>query len=212
MQITLLSYKGGFVQLDLIYIKKRYQDFLKPYCNEHMIFDKEEFKRPFVGIVLTGVFETDFFVPLTTKHTNKPLPQAETFEIKSGTNSIHNFNLIIPVPKSEQIDIHINNLKNVEMRRILQEQLREIVKNQDIISFRAINTYINVLDNPNSKLAKRSNDFLLLEKKAIEWETAHPSKKNTYSHNVDESSEVYKNLQEKLGEEKLSAIINPPTR
>lgn len=162
-----------------------------------------------MGIIIKGLFETDYFVPLTTIHSNKVINNKEIYEIKTGQRSLLNFNLMIPVPSSEQIKFDFQELRNINTKNIYQAQSKELNQNQDIITLRAINTYLKVLDNPNSRLAKRSNDFLLLEKKSLEWEESHPSGKNPVrGDEINTQTPTYIEAQKVLGQEKLDLILN----
>lgn len=204
---------GGFVSFRIIYIKPRYQEYIRQFCNEHMLFDKtfngKTTQRPYVGIIIKGLFETDYFVPLTTIHSNKVINNTEIYEIKTGQRSLLNFNLMIPVPSSEQIKFDFQELRNINTKNIYQAQSKELNRNQDIITLRAINTYLKVLDNPDSRLAKRSNDFLLLEKKSLEWEESHPSgKKPVRGDKINTQTTTYIEAQKVLGQEKLDQILN----
>ena len=175
-----------------------------------MLFNKSGFQRSFIGIVLKGLFETNYFVPITTQHdTTKIINSEEIFVFHKGRRSVLNFNLMIPVPASETTTVKIKYVKNEYSKHILNNQYSELIKHQDVIALKALNTYLKVLDNPDSRLAKRSNDFLLLEKKSLEWEESHPSGKNPVrGDKINTQTPTYIEAQKVLGQEKLDQILN----
>ena len=95
------------------------------------------------------------------------------------TYAVLNLNNMIPVP-----DLYVNLLtyKNIEEFKsfsdlteknnyiyLLQKEKKYIDANSELLKTKAEKLYLEVLQNPNSRLAKRCCNFQLLEKKSLEY-------------------------------------------
>ncbi len=118
--------------------------------------------RKYIGIVLS-VNNTDYFAPLSSfkeKHIHMP----ETLDfMKIGTKAVINLNCMFPAPNSVLKYVDINSILDYKYKSLLQIEYRFIRKNQTKIRIRASEVYRQKVYHPETKLAKRCNDFTLLE-------------------------------------------------
>ena len=90
--------------------------------------------------------------------------------IKIKDYAVININNMIPVPKEQLIELDINAEKDPHYKFLLQAESREINKQKNRIRKNAEIVYNHKKQNRNSTpLAKRTNDFELLEKKCEEY-------------------------------------------
>lgn len=167
-------------------LKNDYLDFLRSF--EKRIpktnYGTDKYK-PFFGIL----FETKDFVYVTqVSSPNKPrlkdLPENIDFyklydpKKPSRLMSVVNLNYMFPVPKDEityvtnyNIVDTLRTFKDEKQRssyiHLLKKELSEINKKNLFNPAKKI--YINKINNPNSKLAKRCLNYKELESKAYEW-------------------------------------------
>ena len=84
--------------------------------------------------------------------------------------AVININNMIPVPMSQVIEIDINKEKNASYKYLLQAESREINRQKNRIRKNAEIVYSHKIHNGNTTpLAKRTNDFVLLEKLCKEY-------------------------------------------
>ena len=84
--------------------------------------------------------------------------------IKIKDYAVINLNNMIPVPNSQIIDIDINKEKNSSYKYLLQAESREINNQRNKIRKNA-----EKHNGDSTALAKRTNDFILLEKLCKEF-------------------------------------------
>ena len=90
--------------------------------------------------------------------------------IKLKDYAVININNMIPVPMSQVIEIDINKEKNASYKYLLQAECREINRQKNRIRKNAEIVYSHKIHNGNATpLAKRTNDFALLEKLCKEY-------------------------------------------
>ena len=203
--------------LKLVYLDKAYQDYIKPFCSEHQLLDKgENQRRPFLGTVLTGLNGYDYFVPLTSSDRMANSKQIDVFPLNKGKNGTLNLNLMIPVPKGEVQLFDINKMQRCKMRDMFTAQQRHIARQSGNIKKNAAEVYLRSIYAPNNNLAKRCNDFLLLEEKCKDWDK-HKEKlrrKEAAKENQDMSSAdqykktaIYTQAVEKYGQKTADKMV-----
>ena len=85
--------------------------------------------------------------------------------IKIGNYAVVNINNMFPVPESEYTYVEIAKIKNEQYKKLLMAEYRILKKLQEKIRKNAAELYKHKLEKGNRTiLAKRCNDFLLLEK------------------------------------------------
>ena len=90
--------------------------------------------------------------------------------IKIKDYAVINLNNMIPVPNSQIVEIDINKEKDLSYRYLLQAESREINRQKNRIRKNAEIVYSHKIHNGDSTaLAKRTNDFELLEKLCREY-------------------------------------------
>ncbi len=128
-------------------------------------------RRPFAGVLLT-VDRTKYFAPLSSpkpKHKRLSNKSLDVFKLKDGELGIVNLNNMIPVCDKAIIEFDINNLpdkdiKDMQYKVLLQEQVREIRKHEIRIIKKAKILYQQVVYKKCSDtLLLRCCDFIKLE-------------------------------------------------
>lgn len=90
--------------------------------------------------------------------------------IKIKTYAVINLNNMIPVPESQIVKVDINKEKDLNYRNMLQAESREVNRQRDRIRKNAEIVYSHKKSEGNlTPLAKRTNDFELLEKLCREY-------------------------------------------
>ena len=148
-------------------IKDEYIKYLSNY-QDH-IFAQQDRNRKYIGIVLE-IQGMRYFAPLSSyKEKHKRMTERIDF-IKIKDYAVINLNNMIPVPNSQVVDIDINKEKDPSYRFLLQAESREINRQKAKIRKNAEVVYNYKKSNSNrTALAKRINDFELLEKLSKEY-------------------------------------------
>ena len=146
-------------------IENKYIDYLSPHA-PHLFHNKQagqQNERKYIGIVLQ-VNGFDYFAPLSSfkpKH-NKMSEMIDFIKIKKY--AVINLNNMFPVPLSECFYVDISKEKDEHYRALLLSEYRYIKSIQEKIRKNASNVYKHKIEHGNSTgLAKRCNDFILLE-------------------------------------------------
>ena len=107
----------------------------------------------------------NYFAPLSSyKDKHKKMKETIDF-IKIKEYAVINLNNMIPVPENQIIELDINKEKDSSYRYLLQAESREINKQKNRIRKNAQIVYSHKIHNGNETvLAKRINDFIMLEK------------------------------------------------
>lgn len=121
-------------------------------------------KRKYIGIILK-INGMNYFAPLSSyKDKHKKMKETIDF-IKIKEYAVINLNNMIPVPENQIIELDINKEKDSSYRYLLQAESREINKQKNRIRKNAEIVYSHKIHNGNeTALAKRINDFVMLEK------------------------------------------------
>ncbi len=145
-------------------VKDAYIKYLSQY-QEHLFLHE----GGSIGTVLeiNGFF---YFAPLSSfKSKHKKMKESVDF-IKIKDYAVININNMIPVPKEQLIELDINAEKDSHYKFLLQAESREINRQKNRIRKNAEIVYNHKKRNKDSTpLAKRTNDFVLLEKKCREY-------------------------------------------
>ena len=145
-------------------IQDTYINYLANYQKHIFNHSKEKKKRKYIGIVLE-INGVKYFAPLSSyKAKHKKMKESVDF-IKIKNYAVINLNNMIPVPESQIICIDINSEKDPHYKFLLQAESREVNRQKERIRKNADVVYRHKKLNGNSTaLAKRTNDFDLLEK------------------------------------------------
>ena len=148
-----------------------YYNYLHYYESKVPYIDDEKINRPFIGVVL-NVNGKNFFAPLTSpkkKHLTMN-DMLDFLKIDSGKLGGINLNNMMPIPKSYLNKIDINNIKDIQYRNLLINQIKWISNNRLRIENKARNLYYLIINgNVTKKLEERCCDFRLLEQKCDEF-------------------------------------------
>ena len=123
----------------------------------------ETHSRKYIGIVLS-VNGFNYFAPLSSfKEKHLHMPDTLDF-IKIGHRAVINLNCMIPVPDNKLSYVNINSIPDYKYKSLLQIEYRFIKKNKEKILKNAFELYRQKINHPESKLAKRCNDYIMLER------------------------------------------------
>lgn len=145
-------------------IQDAYINYLGTYQKHLYNHSKEKKKRKYIGIILE-INGIKYFAPLSSfKEKHKKMKKSVDF-IKIKNYAVINLNNMIPVPENQIIYIDINSEKDPHYKFLLQAESREVNRQKKRIRKNANIVYRHKKLNGNSTaLAKRTNDFELLEK------------------------------------------------
>lgn len=147
-------------------IKTEYIKYLSQY-QKHIFYD--EGSRKYIGILL-NINGFRYFAPLSSfkqKHLKMPL-SVDLIKIKDY--AVININNMIPVPNGQYMLVDVNGIKDPHYKYLLQAEIREINRQKNRIFKNAEIVYNHKLRNGNTTpLSKRTNDFILLEKKCRQY-------------------------------------------
>lgn len=159
------------MDIKLYNINNRYIDYLSPHA-PHLFHNKkpgQQNERKFIGVILQ-VNGLDYFAPLSSfkpKH-NKMSDMIDFIKVKNY--AVINLNNMFPVPKTECSFVDIQKEQDLQYKALLRAEYRYIKSIQDKICKNAMNVYNHKISKGNSTgLAKRCNDFLLLEQLCKEY-------------------------------------------
>ena len=156
-------------RLKIFEVKSEYIQYLSNYQKHLFLHTNEKGKRKYVGIVfqINGI---NFFAPLSSYKTKHVKMKESVDFIKIKDYAVINLNNMIPVPNSQIVEIDINKEKDLSYRYLLQAESREINRQKNRIRKNAEIVYSHKIHNGDSTaLAKRINDFELLEKLCREY-------------------------------------------
>lgn len=150
-------------------IKTEYIKYLSQYQEHLFTHNNGKDKRKYIGILLE-INGISYFAPLSSfKAKHKKMEESVDF-IKIKDYAVININNMLPVPKSQIVNIDINKEKDASYKYLLQAESREINKRKNRIRKNAEIVYNHKKHNGVSTLlAKRTNDFNLLEKLCKEF-------------------------------------------
>lgn len=148
-------------KISIYEIKKEYVKYLSQY-QPHLFHD--EGTRKYIGILLE-IKGIKYFAPLSSyKQKHRKMNESTDF-IKIKDYAVININNMIPVPEGQYTLVDINGIKDPHYKFLLQAESKEINRKKNKIWENAEIVYDHKLQNGDrTPLAKRTNDFLLLEK------------------------------------------------
>ena len=157
--------------IELYEVNPKYIDYLVPHA-QHLFRNKQSEQRnerKYVGIVL-NINDMKYFAPLSSfKPKHERMKNGLDF-LKVGNYAVININNMFPVPDGEYIYVDIPKVKDLQYRKLLMTEYRIIRKMQDKIKNNAREVYKHKINKGNTTaLAKRCNNFLMLEEKCREY-------------------------------------------
>lgn len=157
--------------IGLYEVNPKYVNYLVPYA-PHLFQNKQpgqHNERKYIGIILI-VNNMKYFAPLSSfKPKHEKMKNGLDF-IKVGSYAVININNMFPVPDGQYTYVDIKQEKNLQYRKLLMSEYRIIRKLQNKISNNASELYKHKNTNGNATaLAKRCNDFILLEEKCKQF-------------------------------------------
>lgn len=160
-------------------VEDAYIKYLSQYQEHLFLHEGGDFGRKYIGTVLeiNGFY---YFAPLSSfKSKHKKMKESVDF-IKIKDYAVININNMIPIPKEQLIELDINAEKDPHYKFLLQAESREINRQKNRIRKNAEIVYNHKKRYKDSTpLAKRTNDFVLLEKKCREYESTFSKYRNT---------------------------------
>ena len=128
---------------------------------------------PYIGIVLQ-INDLFYFAPLSSSKPKHRHMQEGLDFIKVKQYSVINLNNMLPVPLSDCIPIDFSKERDPKYRNLLMAEYRFIKMIEEKVQKNARLLYNHKIRYGNSTpLAKRCNDFLLLEQKCREYEQSN---------------------------------------
>ena len=150
-------------------VKSGYIGYLSNYQKHIFAQTEGKEKRKYIGIVLT-IGEMNYFAPLSSYKDKHKTMKESVDVIKIKTYAVINLNNMIPVPDSQIVKIDINKEKDLNYKYLLQAESREVNRQRERIRKNAEIVYRHKKKNGDSTpLAKRTNDFELLERLCGEY-------------------------------------------
>ena len=151
--------------LKLYEVSPKYITYLSTYAS-HMFRNSspdQRNSRKYIGIVF-HINGFDYFAPLSSfKDKHHKMPENIDF-IKIKDYAVINLNNMFPASPTEYTYVDIKSQRDMRYKDLLLAEYRYIKSIQDKIRKNAENVYkIKLRDGNSSSLAKRCNDFLILE-------------------------------------------------
>lgn len=155
------------MSIELYEVNPEYINYLLPYA-PHLFHNKQpgqQNNRKYIGVIL-NVNDMNYFAPLSSFKTKHEKMKNGLDFIKVGNYAVININNMFPVPNGEYIYVDIQKENNHQYRKLLMSEYRIIRKLQDKIRNNARELYKHkIAKGTSTALAKRCNDFVLLEEK-----------------------------------------------
>ncbi len=158
--------------LKLYEIRSAYIDYLAPH-EPHLFRNRQKTQaneRKYIGVVLR-VNGMDYFAPLSSfKEKHKQMKDGLDF-IKIRQYAVINLNNMFPVPQTECLYVNFNSIDNPAYKSLLLAEYRFMKTIQERIRKNANALYKYKLAHGSATpLAKRCNDFCLLESLCAQYE------------------------------------------
>ena len=152
-------------------IDAAYIDYLVPYA-PHLFHNRQKGQaneRKYIGVVLQ-INGFDYFAPLSSfKPKHRKMKEGLDF-LKVEDYAVINLNNMFPVPISECRYVNFNQVRDPSYRSLLLAEYRFIKSIQEKIRKNAAALYKHKqINGDKTPLAKRCNDFVLLETKCKEY-------------------------------------------
>ena len=157
------------IKLKIYEIDKEYLAYISQFA-EHVFYTSTDTqKRKYIGVILV-IEGMKYFAPLSSfKPKHKKMSEGVDF-IKIKDYSVININNMIPVPDGSYQLVDVNGEKDPHYKFLLQAEAREINKQKNrILKNAGIVRSHKIVNKDETPLAKRSNDFLALEKACSDY-------------------------------------------
>lgn len=146
-------------------VSNKYIDYLSEFA-PHLFKNKQpgqHNERKYIGVILE-VNGLCYFAPLSS-HKKKHEKMKERLDfLKIGRYSVINLNNMFPIPEGEAYYVDFSKVADVHYKALLLAEYRIIRKRADKIKKNAFELYKHKTEKGfSTALAKRCNDFLLLE-------------------------------------------------
>ena len=153
-------------------VEPEYINYLQRFA-EHLFQNKkpeQKNTRKYIGVVLT-IHDMNYFAPLSSfKPKHIKMKEGLDF-LKIKDYAVINLNNMFPIPNGQYTYVDISVEQDIQYRALLLAEYREIRRIQTKIRKNAAALYQHKIKIGNaSPLAKRCNDFLLLEKACKDFE------------------------------------------
>ena len=152
-------------------IDPKYIDYLLPYA-PHLFANRkanQNNERKYIGVVL-HINDLDYFAPLSSAKKKHTYIEEGLDFIKIKQYAVINLNNMFPVPASVCHMVDFSKERNPKYKDLLQAEYRYIKMIQEKIRKNARLLYNHKLKNgTDTPLAKRCNDFQLLEEKCKQY-------------------------------------------
>lgn len=152
-------------------VDSRYVDYLLPFA-PHLFRNKQagqQNERKYIGVVLE-VNGMKYFAPLSSYKPKHEKMKNRLDFIKVGNYAVININNMFPVPEGCYTYVDFSKERNQQYKKLLITEYRIVLRLQDKIKKNAAELYKQKIQNGNkTALAKRCNDFLLLEEKCKQY-------------------------------------------
>ena len=157
--------------LKLYEISAKYIEYLTAFA-PHLFHNKtatQSNERKYIGVILS-VNGMDYFAPLSSFKEKHVRMQESVDFIKIKRYAVINLNNMFPVPVGLASYVDISKEQNPKYKSLLLAEYRAIKAMQEKIRKNALFVYKHKLENGNATaLAKRCNDYLLLETACREY-------------------------------------------
>ena len=150
--------------LKIYEVNPNYVKYLSSFQEHIFVSDGEKSSRKYIGIILE-VNGYKYFAPLSSfKPKHAKMAEGVDF-IKIKDYAVININNMIPVPEGQYRLVDINGTQDPSYKFLLQAENREINRQKNRLLKNADIVYKHKLRNGDAtSLAKRTNDFKILEK------------------------------------------------
>lgn len=144
-----------------------YIDYLSKF-SEHLFHNSDQNQansRKYIGVIL-NINGLNYFAPLSSFKKKHAVMRETVDFIKIKHYSVININNMFPIPEGLYSYVDISRVKDLKYRSLLLAEYRVIKHSQNKIRKNAKEVYNHKIKNKNAtSLARRCNDFLLLEEK-----------------------------------------------
>ncbi len=153
------------MKLDFFTVESKYIVYLQSFDKRVPHSSKLKSNRPFVGVILT-VNNINYFAPLSSpklKHL-KMKNQKDFLKIDGGKLGAINFNNMIPIADGNYKKIIIQDIEDLQYKKLLENQLTWCNKNKELIIKKANILYKLITNSSKDNILKnRTCDFIKLE-------------------------------------------------
>ena len=158
--------------IKLYEVNEKYINYLTKFA-PHLFHNKQagqNNERKYIGVVLY-INGFEYFEPLSSFEPKHQKMKESIDFLKIRNYAVINLNNMFPVPKGLCYYVDINSQRNPKYKSLLLAEYRVIKSIQEKIRKNAKTLYhLKLKEGVSTPLAKRCNDFLLLEKACSKYE------------------------------------------